>query len=211
MGLTGPAGPAGPAGLNGAAGPAGPVGPAGPMGANGLNGPAGPMGPAGPAGPMGFPGPVGPPGPTGPQGPAGSGLSAYAFVNTFASIATATVVGGADIPFSNSGPMVGIAHTPGVTTMLIGAAGVYEIDYSVSLTGGIGSQIGVAVNGVVLNASTVPVLVAAGNVSGRIMVSLASGDVLTLRNNSATPLTLALAPAAGAQLTVKQIGSQQLN
>jgi len=35
------------------------------------------------------------------------------------------------------------------------------------------------------------------------MLTLAAGDVITLRNNSAVPFTMDLAPGVGGQLTVK--------
>jgi hypothetical protein len=38
------------------------------------------------------------------------------------------------------------------------------------------------------------------------MLTLAAGDVLTLRNNSAVPFTLTLAPSVGAQLNVIELG-----
>jgi hypothetical protein len=38
------------------------------------------------------------------------------------------------------------------------------------------------------------------------MLTLAAGDVLTLRNNSAVALTLALAPSVGAQFNIIELG-----
>jgi hypothetical protein len=48
--------------------------------------------------------------------------------------------------------------------------------------------------------------VATGEVSGTAMLTLAAGDVLTLRNNSAVALTLTLAPNVGAQLNIIELG-----
>jgi hypothetical protein len=48
-------------------------------------------------------------------------------------------------------------------------------------------------------------LVATGNISGSAIMTLAAGDVVTLRNNSFVALTLALSPAVSAQLTFKKL------
>lgn len=48
-------------------------------------------------------------------------------------------------------------------------------------------------------------LTATGSSSGHVTLTLAAGDVITIRNNSAIPMTLALAPSAGAQITVKKL------
>lgn len=207
-GAQGPAGPAGPAGATGPAGPAGavgPTGPAGPQGIQGLPGTPGTIGPPGAPGSPGPQGPQGPAGPTGPAGPAGSGLAAYASMSQLATVADATIVGGADFPFSTNGPLSGITHALGATTSTVSTAGIYEISYSMSIAAGVGSAMAVAVNGVVVPGTTVSSLVATGNISGKAAVSLAAGDVITIRNNSAVALMLALAPSAGAQLTIKRL------
>lgn len=136
----------------------------------------------------------------------GSGLSAFGYVYELATIADATVVGGADVPFSNNGPLYGITHTAGgTTTIIIPITGIYKVDYSVSITAGIGSAIAVAVNGTVDASTNINCLVATGHISGTAILYLAAGDVLTLRNNSAIPLTTNLAPSIGAQFTVTKL------
>jgi BclA C-terminal domain len=179
--------------------------------------PRGPLGPAGPEGPQGIPGPPGPPGlqglqglqgPPGPPGPAGSGgtgLSAFGYSYHVATIANATVVGGADVPFSNNGPLSGVSHTAGTTTLTVPTTGVYRVSYVVNITAGIGSAPALAVNGTVDSSTAISALVATGNISGTALLQLAAGDVLTLRNNSAVPMTLLLAPGVGAQLTIEKL------
>lgn len=135
----------------------------------------------------------------------GSGLSAFGYVYELATIADATVVGGADVPFSNNGPLYGISHTAGTTTFTVPATGSYKVDYLVSITSGIGSAIAVAVNGTVDASTNITCNVATGHITGTAMLNLAAGDVLTLRNNSATPLTINLAPGIGAQFTVTKL------
>jgi hypothetical protein len=48
-------------------------------------------------------------------------------------------------------------------------------------------------------------LTATGQISGKALLSLSAGDVITLRNNSAIPVTMALAPTASAQITIKKM------
>jgi hypothetical protein len=123
-----------------------------------------------------------------------------------ATLADATVVGGADVPLSNNGPLAGVTHTAGATTVTVPTAGVYQIDYNINITAGIGSAIAIAVNGTVDPSTPITALVAVGEVSGTAMLTLAAGDVLTLRNNSAVALTLSLAPNVGAQFNVIELG-----
>jgi hypothetical protein len=117
------------------------------------------------------------------------------------------VVGGADVPFSNNGALIGVTHTPGTTTVVVPTAGSYLITYNTSITAGVGSQIAIAVNGTVDASTPVTALVATGQIQGTVILTLAAGDVLTLRNNSAVPLVLTLAPGVGAQLTASFLGS----
>ncbi|MCQ6343325.1 collagen-like protein, partial [Bacillus cereus] len=177
--------------------------PTGDTGATGVTGPTGDTGATGVTGPTGDTGATGVTGPTGATG--GTGAFPIGYVYQLATIADATVVGGADIPFSNNGPLNGITHTAGTTTVTVPAAGVYEIEFIVNITAGIGSQIGIAVNGTVDASTVYPVLVATGGISGQAQLSLSAGDVLTLRNNSAVPLTMSLAPSIGASMIVNQL------
>ncbi|WP_143328829.1 collagen-like protein, partial [Clostridium beijerinckii] len=210
-GATGPAGDTGvtgPTGDAGATGPTGDTGVTGPAGDTGATGPAGDTGVTGPTGDTGVTGPTGDTGvtgPTGPTGPTGAGLAADGYVYQLATIADATVIGGADVPFSNNGPLSGVTHTPGTTTVTVSTAGVYEVNYGVSITAGIGAQIAIAVNGTVDASTPISALVATGEISGNAILTLAAGDVITLRNNSAVALALTLAPSVGAQLTLKKL------
>ncbi|PFT89358.1 collagen-like protein, partial [Bacillus thuringiensis] len=145
-------------------------------------------------------------GATGATGPTGStGAFPTGYVYQLATTADATVVGGADIPFSNNGPLNGISHTAGTTTVTVPTTGVYEIEFIVNITAGIGSQIGIAVNGSVNDSTVYPALVATEGISGQAQLSLEAGDVLTLRNNSGMPFTMSLAPSIGASMIVNQV------
>lgn len=53
------------------------------------------------------------------------------------------------------------------------------------------------------DASTnIDILTATGEVSGTAMLTLTGGDTLTLRNNSATPFMMDIAPGVGAQFDI---------
>jgi len=134
-----------------------------------------------------------------------SGIQSFGYIYQLATIADATVVGGADVPLSNNGPLSGITHTPGITVVTVPMTGSFKIDYSVSITSGVGSAISIAVNGTVDASTNQTFLTATGSLSGSVILTLAAGDVITLRNNSAVPFTMNLAPSLGAQLTIMQI------
>ena len=122
-----------------------------------------------------------------------------------ATIVDATVVGGADVPLSNNGPLTNIIHTAGTATIKIATSGQYLIEYDISTTAGIGSSIAIAVNGTVDASTNLSVLVATGTITGSAILTLAATDEITLRNNSATAITLALAPIVGAQINLIQL------
>lgn len=113
------------------------------------------------------------------------------------------MVGGDNVLFSNNGPLLDIVHTAGAASITVAVSGTYQIDYGVSITAGVGSAIAIAVNGTVDPSTSLTALVATGGISGSAMLTLTAGDTLTLTNNSAIQLTLALAPAVGAQFTIK--------
>lgn len=137
-------------------------------------------------------------------GAVSGGITTYGYAYQLATIADSTVIGGADVPFSNSGPLSSVTH-PTITTLTVPSAGVYEVDYSISITAGVGSQIGIAVNGMVDPSTPVMALVATGLISGKALLTLAAGDVVTMRNNSAVPLVMTLAPGVGAQLRLVKL------
>jgi hypothetical protein len=107
--------------------------------------------------------------------------------------------------FSNNGPLSGVAHSPGSAVFFVATAGVYEIDYTVNITAGFGSQFALTVNASV--DSSTQTLASTGNqsIGGSVVLSLAAGDVITLRNNSSVAATLTVAPSPGARLTIKKL------
>jgi len=193
IGETGPAGPQGEVGPIGPAGPQGEVGPAGPQGETGLQGPIGETGPAGPQGE------VGPIGPEGPQGPAG-GLVSYAYIYN---LQQQIVPVEGDVTFDTNGYISAgsVVHVTPTAPIQIISAGIYDITWSVS---------GLEANQFALFSSIIGLIpgtvygtgAGAQQNEGQVVVALAAGEVLTLRNHtSLLPVTL-LAAIGGTEATV---------
>ncbi len=115
------------------------------------------------------------------------------------------VPGGADLTFSNNGPLSGVTHTAGTSTIIVPSTGVYKIEFLTSITAGVGSAIAIDVNGVVDASTNYQVLVATGEVTGTAILVLSAGDVITLRNNSAVPITTDTAPGIGASIVITKL------
>lgn len=122
-----------------------------------------------------------------------------------ATLVDATVVGSTDVPFNNNGPLSGIIRTASLTTITVPATGTYLVNYNVAITSGVGAQLAIAVNNTVDASTPITALVATGELSGSAILALAAGDVITLRNNSETSLTMTLAPGVGAQMSITRV------
>jgi hypothetical protein len=125
-GATGAAGPTGATGPTGAAGPAGVSGPAGPAGAAGT---AGVTGAAGAIGAMGAVGSTGGTGPTGATGATGTLASAYGYV--YSQGTSQTAFGSQAVTLSTNGPLLGVTHTAGSSSIVVQTAGTYLLDWKV--------------------------------------------------------------------------------
>ncbi|WP_429795449.1 BclA C-terminal domain-containing protein [Brevibacillus choshinensis] len=113
----------------------------------------------------------------------------------------ATILGGADIPFSSNETLNGATHLPGTATIIVSDSGDYQIDYSINYTNAmIGGMVSVTINGAP-EAST-PIVLPMGEVTGTTLLNLTAGDVITLRNTFPAPLSLALAPTKGARMDI---------
>ena len=107
-----------------------------------------------------------------------------------------------DIPFNSTETLNGAFHVPGSSLIYVSDSGDYQIDYSVNYTNAmIGQTVSIVINGVP-QASTTFSSLPTGEVTGDALLSLAAGDVITLRNNSPFPLNLALAPTKGAKIDI---------
>ncbi|SHI79372.1 BclA C-terminal domain-containing protein, partial [Desulfosporosinus lacus] len=180
------------------------TGVAGATGATGVAGATGATGVAGATGVTGVAGATGATGVAGATGATGAGLAAFGYVYDLSAVAQA-VLPGTDVIFSSNGPLVNETHIAGTAPVTVLLAGDYQIDYSVSITLGLGSEIAIEVNGVVDPSTVVGALVGAGQVTGQAILTLAAGDVITLTNTSGIGLTLAAAPEVGAQMTINKL------
>jgi len=93
-------------------------------------------------------------------------------------------------------------HTAGTAAIVVPTTGTYQINYCVNLTAGVGSAIDISINGTPDASTNIDILTTTGEVSGTAMLTLTGGDTLTLRNNSATPFTMDIAPGVGAQFDI---------
>jgi len=176
FGATGATGTTGTTGSTGATGTTGTTGAQGPAGANGAQGPAGANGAAGVTGT------------TGAQGPAA--IARYAFIYN---LGPQTVAIEDDVTFDTNGPMSpgDFTHGLGAAGITINNAGTYAIYFSAS--GVSQDQFALFING--LPAAGVPGSnygSGAGTQqnTGMVIVTVGSGDILTLRNHSTTNPTL---------------------
>jgi len=133
-------------------------------------------------------------------------LAAYGYVYDLTAITGQIVAGGTNVIFSNTGPIVNETHVDGTDSVTVGLDGDYQIDYSVIITVGVGSEIAIAVNGGVVEASTrIVAVVATGPVTGQAILTLTAGDVITLNNPSGTAFTTSASPDVGAQMTIDKL------
>jgi hypothetical protein len=194
QGMTGPAGLAGPTGADGARGAAGPAGTTGADGARGAAGANGAVGTTGATGASGQAGAQGEQGYTGAQGEAGeAGAGSPADYGYVFNEREQVVEIGADVAFDQTGvTSQAISHKPGSTDIQVDATGNYEVRFIVS--GSEPSQFALAVKDEVLPGTTYGSGAGTQQNAGSVIVSLARGDALTLRNvGSDSAVTLASA------------------
>lgn len=130
----------------------------------------------------------------------------HGYIYHLASLARSTVTSGADIPLSTNGPVEGVDHRAGSSEITVSRGGAYLVEYRATFQGGIGASVGLALDGEVLPATVVTCHDSLGVVSGKAILRLNAGDVLTLRNNSPEAITLALGPKVGVQVGLIQLG-----
>ena len=220
-GGTGPQGPAGTRGATGAAGARGSAGADGTPGTNGLPGTPGADGTNGVGAPgadglpgadgtNGLPGTPGTdgtnglpgtPGADGTNGTNGSnGVSAAPNFAYIYNLSAGVVAIEADIPFSDNAAVFGFTHLPGSTLITVTNAGTYRIETSVSSVEP--AQVAIFVNGAELAGSTYGSGAGTQQDTGHVIVTLAAGDVLTLRNHSSAAAFTLQTLAGGTQTNV---------
>ncbi len=115
-----------------------------------------------------------------------------------------SILANADVPFSNNGPLSGITHTEGNTSVTVSIAGVYKIDYSVNINPATpGASIAIAANGSIEPSTIVTSVVSTGQVMGSAMLDLDAGSTITLRNSG--PIDIIV---VGAQINLTRLGDQ---
>lgn len=201
-GVTGATGATGAAGLQGTPGVDGVAGAQGATGAAGNTGPEGAAGATGATGAAGAEGATGPTGPQGIQGEQGSdapqGLAAYGYVF---STTNQVVAIGADVQFSDNGTMVGgLSHAPGTSQLTVGTGGDYKVEFSVSAVEP--NQFAVFVNGAPAPGGVYGSGAGTQQNEGRLILSLAAGDVVTLQNYQSASAVSLQTLAGGTQTNV---------
>jgi hypothetical protein len=204
-GSTGATGATGTQGLLGVQGTTGAAGSTGPTGATGATGSAGPTGPQGSTGATGSQGPTGSTGPQGTTGATGAtgatgtnGLSQYGYIyNEGAQVVPIE----ADVIFDANGVNTpGITHAPGTTQILVTSPGDYKVSFSVS--GVEPSQFALFLNGAPLTDTVYGSGAGTQEANGQAILTLAAGDVLTLRNHSSSAAVTLQTLAGGTQTNV---------
>lgn len=175
-----------------AKGPRGAQGPVGPVGPDGATGPEGATGPQGATGPGGATGPQGVPGPAGASAPAD-----YAYIYN---LTPQTVAIGADVLFDTNGVISGFVHAPGSPSITVGETGIYEISFIVSGTEP--NQFAIFANGVPVAGSIYGSGAGTQQTSGQMILALAAGDILTLRNHSSAAAVTLSSMTGGTEANV---------
>jgi hypothetical protein len=204
-GATGPTGAAGPTGATGATG-AGVTGPTGSTGATGATGPTGNIGVTGASGPTGATGALGatgstgatgPTGPTGATGASGAGLSTYGYVfSTNAQVVPLET----DVTFESNGVMNGIIHAAGTSQIIVVNAGTYEIEFA--LAGVEPNQFAFFINGAPATGAVFGSGAGTQQNTGSVIVNVAAGDIITLRNHTSAAAVTLQTLAGGTQANV---------
>jgi hypothetical protein len=114
------------------AGEQGVPGPVGATGATGATGAAGAVGAAGATGAIGATGMTGATGPIGATGATGALASAHGYVYSQGS--DITILGNSAVPLSTNGPMLGVTHSTGSSSIVVQAAGTYLLDWKVGFS-----------------------------------------------------------------------------
>jgi hypothetical protein len=170
----------------------------GAVGSAGAAGTAGAAGPQGTPGATGATGPAGSAGQAGATGPAGSnGLAQYGYVYN---VAAQSVPLEGDVSFDTNGVMTaGITHVTGAAGVALVNAGTYQVTFSVSATGL--SQMAVFVNGSVVPGSTYGSGAGTQQNTGQVIVTVAAGAVVTIRNHTTAAAVDLTTPIGGTQAT----------
>jgi len=176
------------------------------MGAEGAPGATGAAGAPGIAGPPGPPGATGPAGPTGPAGSSAPRRYAYVY-----NLIAETVPLEADITFDTNGVLSpGITHAAGTADVAFASPGVYKVTFSVSGTEP--SQMALFLNGALVGGTLYGSGAGTQQNTGQAIVTIAAGDLLTVRNHTSSAAVGLASNIGGTQANVNaSVLIEQLN
>ncbi|MED3742961.1 collagen-like protein, partial [Peribacillus psychrosaccharolyticus] len=182
-------------GDTGATGATGVTGDTGATGVTGATGDTGATGVTGATGDTGATGVTGPTGDTGATGATGGGLSEFAYIYNLVAQVVALE---ADVSFSTNGLITpGITHAPGTSTISVTTAGIYEVTFSTTHVEP--SQFALFLNGAEVAGTVYGSGAGTQQNNGQVILSIASGDVLTLRNHTSSSAVTLQTLAGGTQ------------
>ncbi|MCH5159131.1 MAG: hypothetical protein J1F33_08050, partial [Clostridiales bacterium] len=210
--------PQGVQGMQGVTGATGATGATGPQGEQGIQGVAGATGATGATGPQGEQGIQGNPGPQGPQGeqgeqgeqgPATDGLAAYGGLYS-TDTSTVSLTAGTPVTLTLGSQMPVLNETYGSDSITVNQDGDYEINYGLlgSVDPASTITISVNVNGTPEASGVISQDFIAGtarSMNGSTIVSLNSGDVITLTVQGSATTTLSPLNNVNSYLIVKKL------
>lgn len=137
-------------------------------------------------------------GPAGPTGPPGANFDAnYGYMyNESAQVVPLE----ADVTFDTNGPLDGVSHAPGTSTIIVTTAGDYRVGFSVSVVEP--NQFAIMVNGAPAAGAIFGSGAGTQQNNGEVILTLAAGDILTLRNHTSASAVTLQTLAGGTQVNV---------
>jgi hypothetical protein len=105
----------------------------------------------------------------------------------------------ADVLFSNNGVLsAGIAHVAGTSTIVVTSAGVYEIEFNISAVEP--NQFSLFLNGAPVAGGVYGSGAGTQQNHGSVILAMAAGDVVTVRNHSSAAAVTLQSLAGGTQV-----------
>lgn len=99
-----------------------------------------------------------------------------------------------------------VTHIADGTDIVVTVDGLYDISYKFNFTAGLGVPIALQIDDTAVPGSTVTATADAGEMGGRVILSLSAGQVIKLTNISRQTLTVCAAPAVAAQVNILRVG-----
>lgn len=118
-------------------------------------------------------------------------------------VGTQSVPVGTDLLWSGNGPMNGVSHTAGTASVVVTNAGTYKMTFGINTSANNPQFWGVAVNGTVVQHFGC----AGQTLFGATQLTLAAGDVVTIRNEGTLPdpATVRIGDGNSAWLQIDQV------